>query len=290
MFVYLHCDAHTLNAEKPALRDYARYRQEIHSMNPCIFLAGATGAIGRRLAPLLIAAGYRVAGSTRAGEKAAGLREIGVEPIVVDVFDVDALCQAMSLVQPSVVIHQLTDLPPGLDMSKMDAAVVRNARIREVGTRNLVAAALHAGAQRLIAQSVAFAYADGALPYDETAPLNLDGEGNRGISARGVASLEQQVLTAPLDGAQAPASRLPPELGRCMSMQLQRQPNSRYPGACPASTILPRMTGRLPVIKQCGCWAGTLLGGLDYERGDYIGRIGRRAAFCGYGGGCCRLL
>ena len=169
-------------------------------MNPCIFLAGATGAIGRRLAPLLIAAGYRVAGSTRAGEKAAGLREIGVEPIVVDVFDVDALCQAMSLVQPSVVIHQLTDLPPGLDMSKMDAAVVRNARIREVGTRNLVAAALHAGAQRLIAQSVAFAYADGALPYDETAPLNLDGEGNRGISARGVASLEQQVLTAPLDG------------------------------------------------------------------------------------------
>jgi nucleoside-diphosphate-sugar epimerase len=82
----------------------------------------------------------------------------------------------------------------------MAGARVRNARIRELGTRNLVAAAVDAGARRMIAQSIAFAYAPGPMPYREGAPLNVSDPGDDGLSARAVASLEQQVLRAPLEG------------------------------------------------------------------------------------------
>ena len=165
-----------------------------------LFLAGAAGVIGRRLAPLLVADGWLVAGTTRSEEKAAMLREMGVEPVIVDVFDAEALGRAMARARPGVVIHQLTDLPPGLDPARMEEARTRNARIRDEGTRNLVSAAIHAGARRLVAQSVAFAYADGPLPHGEDDPLNIAAEGARGVSARGVASLERQVLEAPLEG------------------------------------------------------------------------------------------
>lgn len=169
-------------------------------MTGCLFLAGAAGAIGRRLAPLLVADGWRVVGTTRSDKKAPILRDLGVEPVVVDVFDADALDDAMAQVRPSIVVHQLTDLPPGLDPARMTEAIPRNARIRDEGTRSLVSAAVHAGARRLIAQSIAFAYADGPLPHGEDDPLNIDAQGARGVTARGVASLERQVLEAPLDG------------------------------------------------------------------------------------------
>jgi nucleoside-diphosphate-sugar epimerase len=86
----------------------------------------------------------------------------------------------------------LTDLPPGLDPALMAAARERNTRIREIGTQNLLAAARAAGARRIVAQSIAFAYAPGPLPHAEEDPLDP--------SARGVISLETQVLGAPLDG------------------------------------------------------------------------------------------
>jgi nucleoside-diphosphate-sugar epimerase len=169
-------------------------------MTKCIFLAGAAGAIGRQLAPLLVADGWRVVGTTRSDQKASILHRMGVEPVIVDVFDAAALNNAMTQVRPSIVVHQLTDLPLGLDPAKMAEATIRNARIRDAGTRSLVSAAVHAGAQRLIAQSIAFAYADGPPPHREDDPLNIDAEGARGVSARGVASLERQVLEVPLEG------------------------------------------------------------------------------------------
>jgi nucleoside-diphosphate-sugar epimerase len=82
----------------------------------------------------------------------------------------------------------------------MADALPRNARLRDEGTRNLLAAAIHAGAQRLVAQSIAFVYADGPLPHHEDDPLALEAEGDFGLTARGVASLEQQVVEGPLDG------------------------------------------------------------------------------------------
>src|SRR6476660_5329769 len=103
-----------------------------------IFVAGAAGAIGRRLTPLLLSAGHYVCGSTRSEAKAAALRSQGADPVVVDVFDAAALSRAVAAARPDVVIHQLTDLPKDLDPREMGAAIIRTARIRREGTRNLV--------------------------------------------------------------------------------------------------------------------------------------------------------
>jgi nucleoside-diphosphate-sugar epimerase len=139
-----------------------------------IFLAGATGANGKRLVPLL--ASHEVFGTTRFADKADLLRKLGAQPVVVDVFDAAALAEAVLAAKPQIVIHQLTDLPPGLDPARMAEAAARNARIRIEGTKNLIAAALAAGARRFIAQSIAWE--------------------PQGISAEGVASLERQTLQA----------------------------------------------------------------------------------------------
>ena len=166
-----------------------------------IFLAGASGAIGRRLCALLIADGWRVFGTTRAPDKAAMLRSLGVEPLVVDVFDAAALRQAAVAADARILIHQLTDLPPGLDPARMAAARERNARIRDLGTRNLIAAGWACGMRRFIAQSISFAYAPGPRPLHEEAPLNVGASDEAGgLSARGVASLERQTLAGPFEG------------------------------------------------------------------------------------------
>jgi len=165
-----------------------------------ILLAGASGVIGRPLCRLLLVDGYRVVGLTRSPDKATALRAIGVEPAIVDIFDAERLRSVVVEAQPDTVIHQLTDLPPGLDPTRMAEAVVRNARIREIGTYNLLAAAIVVHAKRLIAQSISFAYAPGPLPYDENAPLYVDAPEAAGVTARGISSLERQVLQAPLEG------------------------------------------------------------------------------------------
>jgi nucleoside-diphosphate-sugar epimerase len=166
-------------------------------MSERIFVAGATGVIGRRLLPLLLRAGYEVFGTTRSATKANELRAAGIEPIVVDVFDAATLHRTMASVRPQVVIHQLTDLPRGLDPQLMAEAVVRNARIRSEGTKNLVAAALAAGIGRMIAQSIAWAYAPGPQPYRESAPLDMNATGSRATSVQGVAALERLTLESP---------------------------------------------------------------------------------------------
>jgi nucleoside-diphosphate-sugar epimerase len=168
-------------------------------MKKRIFIAGASGAIGRRLCRLLVNDGWSVIGTTRSPEKASLLRELGVEPVIVDAFDEARLLEIVRQAEPEVVVHQLTDLPPALDPAKMAAASLRTDRLREIGTRNLIAATVAAGAKRMVAQSLAFVYAPGPMPYREDAPLNLD-DPVAGATARGIASLEQQVLTAPFTG------------------------------------------------------------------------------------------
>lgn len=162
-----------------------------------VFVAGATGVIGRPLVSLLVAAGFAVSGTTRRAERAAGLRAAGAEPVIVDAFDATALAAAVAAARPEVVIHQLTDLPQKLDPALMPDAIGRNARLRIEGTRNLVAAALAAGARRLIAQSIAFAYAPGGEPHDEDDPLDLGAAGARAVTVEGVAALERMVLGMP---------------------------------------------------------------------------------------------
>ncbi|HVO91324.1 MAG TPA: NAD-dependent epimerase/dehydratase family protein [Terriglobales bacterium] len=162
-----------------------------------IFLAGASGVIGRRLGPLLIASHYEVFGTTRSKSKADMLEAAGIKPVLVDVFDAPALSLMMATVQPDVVVHQLTDLAIGRDPNFVTEAIRQNARIRREGTANLVAAALAVGARRLIAQSIAWAYAAGPQPFLESAPLDLNAEGSRAMSVQGVAELERLTLGAP---------------------------------------------------------------------------------------------
>jgi nucleoside-diphosphate-sugar epimerase len=170
---------------------------ESKAMGYRIFLAGASGVIGRRLIPLLRSAQHEVVGMTRSAHRAASLRELGAEPVVLDVFDANALSKVLDSVRPQIVIHQLTDLPRGLDPSRMSEAITRNARIRDEGTRHLVQAAAAAGAHRLITQSIAWAYAPGAEPHSESDPLDLDAQGMRAVSVRGVAALERWTASEP---------------------------------------------------------------------------------------------
>jgi len=165
-----------------------------------IFLAGASGAIGRRLLPLLVNAGHEVTGTTRSPDRANLIAAAGATPAIVDVFDADALTRAVRTARPQVVIHQLTDLPQKADPAKIAASLAGNARIRIEGTANLVAAAKGAGATRLIAQSIAFMYAPGREPHAETDAL-MSGEPPEAVSARGVHALEGAVTGTPgIDG------------------------------------------------------------------------------------------
>ena len=161
-----------------------------------VFLAGAYGAIGRRLIPLLVKAGHDVTGTTRSSESAQKLATAGVHPAVLDVFDAPAVAAAVRSAAPQVMIHQLTDLPREFDQVRVSAAYPANARIRIEGTRNLIAAAHGAPVRRFIVQSIAFAYAPGGEPHQETDPLNVD-DPMRAVTVRGALEMEQQVLRDP---------------------------------------------------------------------------------------------
>jgi len=114
-----------------------------------VFVAGATGVMGRRLVPLLVARGDIVAGLTRS--QGAAVSALGAEPVVCDAFDAAALAKAVSRFAPDVVVHQLTDLPD--HEAGLQAAVQANHRARTEGTRNLLSAA---GEVKTVAQSTAF--------------------------------------------------------------------------------------------------------------------------------------
>src|SRR5215472_6987760 len=136
-----------------------------------VFLAGAAGAIGRRLVPLLLRAGHEVTGTTRSAETASELARAGVVPAVLDVFDAPAVTAAVGAAKPAVIIHQLTDLPRQFDEARAAAA------------------------RRFIVQSIAFTYAPGGEPHRETDPLNL-ADPVRAVTVKGAADMERQVLSA----------------------------------------------------------------------------------------------
>ncbi len=140
-----------------------------------IFVAGASGVIGVRLVPLLVADGHEVAGMTRSAEKADALRALGADPVVCDVYDADGLTEAVMAFSPRMVMHQLTDLPDRAN--EVGAFRERNNRMRVEGTRNLIAAARAAGAERFLAQSIAWRPPGGerAVVEHERAVLDYGG-------------------------------------------------------------------------------------------------------------------
>ena len=142
-----------------------------------IFLAGATGVIGRRLAPLLVDRGHSVTGFVRRDVDAGWLRSLGAKAVRGDVFDADGVRRAVALAAPDVVMHQLTDLKGGNFRA--------NSEMRITGTRNLVDAALAAGVRRMVAQSIAWAYQAAEVPAAEDVPLDLGSEEPAAFGAGG---------------------------------------------------------------------------------------------------------
>lgn len=162
-----------------------------------VFVAGASGVIGRPLVRQLVAAGHRVTGMTRSEDRAAAIREAGGAAVVCDVFDAPALEAAVREAAPEVVVHELTALPARLDYKAKQDPLAPTNRVRTEGTRNLLAAAKAAGARRFIAESVAFFYEPrGEWVKDEAAALNLGAPGHFGGAATALAELERQVTDA----------------------------------------------------------------------------------------------
>jgi nucleoside-diphosphate-sugar epimerase len=162
-----------------------------------VFLAGATGVVGRRLALLLLDAKHDVTGTTRDPAKADRLSAIGIAPAVVDAFDAAAMARVVADARPDVIIHQLTDLPSAPGTPGYAAGQGANRRLRIAGTRNLVRAATMAGVKRMIAQSIAFIYAASDGIRDESDPLDVSAEPPRQFTVQGIAALERETLQTP---------------------------------------------------------------------------------------------
>jgi 2-alkyl-3-oxoalkanoate reductase len=119
-----------------------------------VFVAGATGAIGKQLVPMLVERGHEVTGMTRSAAKADLIRSLGARPVVADALDPEAVAQALAEGEPEAVVHELTDLT-GTFARNIDKAFATTNRLRTEGTDHLLAAAKAAGARRFIAQSFA---------------------------------------------------------------------------------------------------------------------------------------
>lgn len=163
-----------------------------------VFVAGATGAIGRPLIPMLVGAGHEVAGTTRSESKADAIRRAGAEPVVLDAMDRDALAAAVRDARPEAVINQLTSLPDALDYRDREALAATNALRSQAGPA-LAEIAAEAGARRLVSQSVAFFYAPvGGLVKSEDDPrMELPPDSPMGDGPPALAALERATLETP---------------------------------------------------------------------------------------------
>src|SRR3954452_17579684 len=126
-----------------------------------VFVAGATGAIGRQLVPRLVEAGHVVHGMTRSESNQAMLSELGAVPVVADALDPDQVAEAVGRARPDVIVHQLTAIG-AIDMRHFDRDFAVTNRLRTEGTDHLLSAGQAVGVRRFVAQS------NGAFPYART--------------------------------------------------------------------------------------------------------------------------
>jgi nucleoside-diphosphate-sugar epimerase len=122
-----------------------------------VFVAGATGAIGRLLVPMLVDAGHEVHGMTRSTGKQQLLRDVGAQPVVADALDADQVAEAVARAQPDVIVHELTAIGP-MDLRHFDSAFATTNRLRTQGTDHLLSAGQGVGVERFVAQSFFAAY------------------------------------------------------------------------------------------------------------------------------------
>ena len=168
-----------------------------------VFVAGATGALGRALVPQLVARGHEVVGMTKTASKQDLVRSLGAHPVVADALDPDAVAEAVASAEPEVIVHQLTALSGKVSLRdarhpERSSAVIMTNRLRTEGTDHLLAAGRAVGAQRFVAQSIAafrFSRTSGpvqteAVPLD---PSEVPAAMRTGLAA--ILHLEQAVTT-----------------------------------------------------------------------------------------------
>ena len=150
-----------------------------------IFVTGATGVLGRGTVERLLAHGYDVRALARNPERASVISTMGAEPVVADIYDLDAMTNAVS--GADALLHLATRIPP-LNKIRKASAWVENTKLRAVGTKVLVDAALAAGVGRVVAESITFVYCDGGSEWlDERSPVDP------GIGLQSVVTLEDEV-------------------------------------------------------------------------------------------------
>jgi nucleoside-diphosphate-sugar epimerase len=167
-----------------------------------VFVAGATGVVGRRLVPQLIKAGHEVVGTTRTEAKRSDLWNLGAEPMVVDGLNAAAVGEAVAKAEPDVIVHQMTALAGISDLRHFDRTFAGTNALRTAGTDNLIAAARASGVGRIIAASyTGWPYAPTGGDFkSEDDPLDPDPPAQQRASLAAIKQLESAVLQAPLAG------------------------------------------------------------------------------------------
>jgi 2-alkyl-3-oxoalkanoate reductase len=167
-----------------------------------VFVAGATGVLGRSLVPQLVARGHEVVGMTRTDSKRDLVRSLGARPVVADALDPDSVAQAVASAEPEVIVHELTALSGKLSARDMrhperaPMAIMTN-RLRSEGTDHLLAAGRAVGARRFVAQSFgAFRWArTGGQVLTEADPIDPNPPGAMRPALVGILHVERAVTS-----------------------------------------------------------------------------------------------
>ena len=162
-----------------------------------VFVAGATGAIGKQLVPRLVAAVHEVHGMTRSESKQAMLHELGAVPLVADALDPDQVAEAVGRARPDVIVHQLTAIPEKLDLRHFDRDFALTNRLRTEGTDHLLSAGQTVGVRRFVAQSHILSYARTGGPVkSEEDPFDPAPPREQRETLAAIRHLEEAVLGA----------------------------------------------------------------------------------------------
>jgi nucleoside-diphosphate-sugar epimerase len=204
-----------------------------------VFVAGGTGALGRRLVPQLVARGHEVTATTRRADKAGELQALGARAAIVDGLDGAAVGQAVAEAQPDAIVHQMTALAAAADLRHFDRWFATTNELRTAGTRHLLAAAQASGVEKVIAQSyIGWNNARSGGPVKtEDDPLDPEPAKEQRESMAAIRFLERAVTEAPLTGI------------------VLRYGNFYGPGASESMVELIRAR-RMPIVgKGTGVWS-----------------------------------
>jgi nucleoside-diphosphate-sugar epimerase len=161
-----------------------------------VFVAGATGAIGRQLVPRLVAAGHEVHGMTRSESNQSMLHELGAVPAVADALDPRQVAEAVAAARPDVIVHELTAIG-AVDIRHMDRAFAPTNRLRTEGTDHLLSAGQAVGVRRFVAQSNIVVYGrTGAAVHTEEEAFDPSPAPAMRANQEAIRHLEAAVLDA----------------------------------------------------------------------------------------------